>query len=142
MPVHMWKSPSTVNTILPGVQSDPDLVALSDGGYVVVWIDNDNIIGRYYNADGPPRTGEIVMADAADPLTTPDVAVHQDGTVFLIYNINDAGADTNAIAAFDTNGTLLSAAPDTTGSTAAATTMCWTAAPGLTRWSAATATTR
>ena len=113
MPVLTWSPPSIVNTTLPGDQNNPDVVALPDGGYLVVWMDNGNILGRFYNAGGTPRTGEIVMATGTDPFNNPDVAVHADGTVFLTYNINDAGEDTNVVAAFDANGTLLSSSTST-----------------------------
>jgi hypothetical protein len=53
------------NTLQTGNQSAPVMVATSDGGFFMAWFNANNadpagtVTGRYFNADGSPRTNEF-----------------------------------------------------------------------------------
>ena len=94
----------TVNLSTAGSQTDPDVVALRDGGFVVVW-DNaqlGNLQGRRFDALGNPVGGEFVAGDAEGE-SDPAVAALADGRFVVAYR-NFAG-DTDILATvFDPYG--------------------------------------
>src|SRR5215204_143505 len=61
-----------------GAQTAPDVAALSDGGWVVTWQDNDpvgnDVLASIYNADSSCRTGFINVNGGADNDILPTVA--------------------------------------------------------------------
>jgi hypothetical protein len=67
MTVLKWGPEQLVNTTTAGDQIFPDVAALADGGFVVVWQDNgagaaaDQVRGQIYNADGSLRGGEFTV---------------------------------------------------------------------------------
>ena len=69
-----------VNMTVAGTQQYPSVAALSGGGHVVVWEDAaadgslNGVMGRIYESNGDPRTGEMVLNNAtANSQDTADV---------------------------------------------------------------------
>ena len=60
------------NTVTTGNQSSPDVTALADGGFVVVWKDSprDGLYGQRFDATGEKVGGEFLAASGArfDPV--------------------------------------------------------------------------
>jgi len=84
-------------TGLNGVQdTNARVAALSDGGFVVVWVEseetagtfNNNIKAQRYNSDGTERGAEITVADSSNNHSGPDVIGLEDGTFFVIWEDN------------------------------------------------------
>ena len=90
----------SVNITVGGEQHLPQIAALSDGGFVVVWQDSAggsyDIIGRLYAADGSAG-GEIAIAAALANETAPAVAgLPGGGFVALWIDDSDADGDVRA----------------------------------------------
>jgi hypothetical protein len=77
-----------INTTTDGTQDYPQIAALSDGGFVVVWrtwgFDVDDFVGvRMFDSNGDPTTDELVATDAtSDFVEDPAVAAGDSG--FLV----------------------------------------------------------
>ncbi|WP_168198814.1 Ig-like domain-containing protein [Jejubacter calystegiae] len=96
-------------------QANPEVTALADGGYMVVWeavVNSEyTIYARQYNAEGSPVTGE--MAIASTGLTTgllgnsaswssyPSVTQLDNGDVAIAYAIHGTGYDVSVVS-YDT----------------------------------------
>ncbi|MDB5556906.1 MAG: outer rane adhesin like protein [Rhizobium sp.] len=70
-------SEALVNTITSGVQVNPEIAALGDGGWVAVWQSQDadgnyDLVSQAYNADGTPLGGETAVN-----APTPDTPYNQ-----------------------------------------------------------------
>lgn len=83
---------TTVNTTPTGRQTDPSIVALKDGGYVITWTASDQdgsgegIYQQIYNADGSKRGGEIrVNTETADYQYSADSAALKDGSYAVVW---------------------------------------------------------
>lgn len=82
-----------VNQWLPGAQRDSDVAMDDDGNFVVVW-NSDNqdenswsVIGRMYDADLSPRTGEFrVNVYGIDKQVEPVVAMDGDGDFAVAWS--------------------------------------------------------
>jgi Ca2+-binding RTX toxin-like protein len=76
--------------------SNPRIAALSDGGFVVTWVEweqaggiaNNNIMFRIFNANGFARTDVMAAADNGNNMLTPDVVGLEDGTFFIVWKDN------------------------------------------------------
>lgn len=75
-------------------QLNPQVTALPDGGFVVVWSAGDyyaqsrNIAGRAYEADGAPRGGEfLVDTSPAGTKTHPQIATLSDGGYAVTWEV-------------------------------------------------------
>ena len=72
-----------VNTYTTNSQEDPQITALSDGGWVITWEslvqdgDNFGVYAQAYNADGTPQGGEVQV----NTFTTNSQGIPQDGLV-------------------------------------------------------------
>ncbi|MCB1494827.1 MAG: hypothetical protein KDJ86_03495 [Bauldia sp.] len=90
----------TVNTTTAGSQNEPGVVALEDGGFVVVWDDDntDEVRGQRYDADGN-KVGVEFLAGTGDP-TDPTAALLGDGR-FIIPFEEQEGADDSMATIFD-----------------------------------------
>jgi hypothetical protein len=94
----------TVNLSTAGSQTDPDVVALREGGFVVVW-DNaqlGNLQGRRFDALGNAIGGEFVAGDAEGE-SDPAVAALADGRFVVAYR-NFAGEADILATVFDPYG--------------------------------------
>jgi Ca2+-binding RTX toxin-like protein len=73
--------------------SNAKVSGLTDGGFVVAWVEteetngsfNNNIKYRVYNADGSPRTAVLTAADTSNNHSGVDVIGMEDGTFFLAW---------------------------------------------------------
>lgn len=86
-----------VNTFTNGPQSRPDIAALQDGGYVIVWEsegqesslspDEKGIYGQRFNANGDPEGYEfwVNAAYSRDNQSAPKVEALQDGGYIVIW---------------------------------------------------------
>jgi hypothetical protein len=68
----LWKSQTQVNTADFGDQTDGQIAATHDGGYVVVWHSFNYIIGQRYDSAGNKLSGEVItsFSDAEQPAVT------------------------------------------------------------------------
>jgi len=115
-----------VNTYSDGVQEEPDITTLSDGGWLMVWESYgqdgafDGIYGQRYAADGTTVGNEFrVNTYTASTQTSPDVAAlpdggwlvtwqsyGQDGSDFGIYSQRYAADGTAYSTGFDLKVTI------------------------------------
>ncbi|WP_147316869.1 MULTISPECIES: hypothetical protein [unclassified Wenzhouxiangella] len=92
-----------VNTTTQGDQDSPSVAALNDGGFVITWPDSSSPDGdasirlRVYDADGTPRTGELLIDVAGANLRNPDVASLANGGFVVVWgdtrDFDDTGID-------------------------------------------------
>ncbi|MEM7325099.1 MAG: RTX toxin, partial [Actinomycetota bacterium] len=75
-----------LNTTISDVQDDPEIVALSGGGYVVVWEsvgqdgDGNGLVGRLFNSSGTAVSSEfLVNSNTTDAQQDPRVEALGDG---------------------------------------------------------------
>ncbi len=68
----LWKSQTQVNAADSGAQTDGQIAATHDGGYVVVWHSFDFIIGQRYDSAGNKLSGEVItsFSDGDQPAVT------------------------------------------------------------------------
>ena len=110
-------------------QNDPQIVALPDGGFVIVW-DNDStnaFEGRRFNADGTGDGSTFIIDDAPSGNRFGDVGVTSDGRLVFAWDFSgDVYAsifdprDGNTLNAADSGGAVVTA--KVTGSTIVGTT--------------------
>jgi hypothetical protein len=93
-----------VNRTAEGVQADPVVHALPDGGFAVAWTDHSQVSGQgggervllqAFAADGAPSGGELVVAaGVGQRALAPDLALLADGRALVAYEgTSTAGAD-------------------------------------------------
>lgn len=87
------RSEFQVNTFTSGVQSQPVLVGLPDGGYLIVWSsrpqdgDSTGIYGQRFGADGTPVDAEFLINTTTESSQeTPSVAVLADGGFVVAWS--------------------------------------------------------
>jgi len=85
-------SPDPIDPATPGVQDDGQIITLTDGGFVVTWvndpvggIDDQMIRARVLNADGTARS-EAFTVDAAGSNLTPAITALQNGNWAVVYS--------------------------------------------------------
>ncbi|SDB03770.1 calcium-binding protein [Bauldia litoralis] len=90
----------TVNTSTTGNQNEPDITALADGGFVIVWDDDntDQVRGQRYDAAGN-KVGTEFLAGTGNP-TDPTVAQLGDGR-FIVPFEEQVGDDNSMATIFD-----------------------------------------
>lgn len=122
MTVTLWKNEFILNTArMSGSEERPILARFSDGSFIAVWeglsypggdgtgsggtiIDGAAIIGRIFNADGTPRTGEfIVNSTLAGPQRSPSLTVLSDDR-FVVSWDDWSGADGETVSSTATAG--------------------------------------
>ncbi len=120
MPAKIWKSETLVNSNTHETQDQSRVVALNDGGYVVVWTEFDALVS--HGGDGSYSSVKMQRFDAAgnkvgaeqtvntvanDAQLAPDVAVLNDGSIVVAWQDhsghNDA-ASTIAYRRFSADG--------------------------------------
>ena len=87
-----------VNVTTQGMQLDPDVAIGSDGGSMVVWMGQDaapnylNAYGRFYDAAGHPRGGEVRLNETEDVVGAWQVRVAAAAGVYMAVweNLGDA----------------------------------------------------
>ncbi|MCB1494630.1 MAG: calcium-binding protein [Bauldia sp.] len=87
-----------VNTTTGGIQYQPDVTALKDGGFLVTWIDGGTVQGQRYDASGN-KVGSEFDVSSGGTKTDPTVASLGDGRVIFGY-LSGAPFDVQA-AIFD-----------------------------------------
>lgn len=105
----------TVNSTTAGYQEEPEVAALTDGGFVVVWRDESGadgagsgIFAQRYNASGVAQGSETqVNTTTASSQNEPDVVALTGGGYVVVWR-DDGGADGSAGGIFaqiyDANG--------------------------------------
>jgi Ca2+-binding RTX toxin-like protein len=109
-----------VNTTAPGSQNDPAVTALSNGGYVVTWVDGSQsggdtsgsaIRAQVYNADGTTSGGELLVnATTSQGQTQPTVTGLAGGRFIVAWtdqSLTTGDASREAVRAriFNADGT-------------------------------------
>ncbi|MEO5330577.1 MAG: tandem-95 repeat protein [Magnetococcus sp. YQC-5] len=104
-----------INSYLAGEQSNPDIVALEDGGFVVTWNSmgqdvaaTDGIYGQRYAADGSKAGSEFrINTYITDHQANPTVALLETGGFVVAWNSNGEDLSLNGIYAqrFHADGT-------------------------------------
>ncbi|QRM27778.1 cadherin domain-containing protein [Microvirga sp. VF16] len=79
--------------VMAGKQTLPKVAALPDGGWVVVWYGvgadgTDDIFLQRYSAAGIARQPVVVNTEAARTESSPDIAVHTDGSFVVTWESN------------------------------------------------------
>ena len=96
----LWLGPSQVNTRDGGfVQTNSDIVALPDGGYLIVWEDRTlpgdiDMWGQHYDAAGTKVGGQFSVETVTDSQTAPALAAFADGRVQVAFSDDFADLDT------------------------------------------------
>ena len=85
-----------INTTTAGSQGDPDIVALPNGGFAVVWTDGsqtgadasgDAVRGQFFNPDGTKAGSELLInTTTAANQHTPSVATLADGRISIVWD--------------------------------------------------------
>jgi hypothetical protein len=87
----------TVNTTLTNVQETPDVAMDAAGNFVVVWADASTVptrvLGRLYDSNGDPTSGELPLSDAGEEAVQPEVAMDADGDFVAIWEWADGDGD-------------------------------------------------
>ncbi|MBF0306263.1 MAG: hypothetical protein HQL41_11505 [Alphaproteobacteria bacterium] len=112
-----------VNTTTAGDQIDPDVAALADGGFVVVWeTDGGGIWGQKYGPDGLVVGAEFQVSDTVGAQSDPAVTALEDGGFAVVWTIGGAvwgqawTAAGTASGAFEVDGSATNCADaDITG---------------------------
>ncbi|WP_281686323.1 Ig-like domain-containing protein, partial [Pseudomonas citronellolis] len=100
-------SEQQVNQRNSGDQDGPQVVALADGGYLVVWesyqagpdTSGDGIMARRYGADGTPLTDEFaVNLGTAGDQRHPSAVAHPDGGYTISWTSNPDSGSTDLVA--------------------------------------------
>jgi large repetitive protein len=127
MTIDVWNAESLVNTYTPGNQRAPVVAGLADGGYAVAWMNNTRhspdpnqtnavlqVSYRVFNADGSPRTGELVLYDPEwilraqsdtvwqKSLWAPSIAAAADGSFTIV--MTSEGSSTSPLNDHSGNG--------------------------------------
>jgi len=112
----------TVNTTTTGDQTESDMTALADGGFVVTWQDYSQsggdtsgyaIRAQIYNENGTARGGEfLVNTTTVSNQTNPATAALADGRfVVTWHDYSQSGGDTSSYAVraqiFEADGTMV-----------------------------------
>ncbi len=99
-------SEQQVNQRNSGDQDGPQVVALADGGYLVVWesyqagpdTSGDGIMARRYGADGTPLTDEFaVNLGTAGDQRHPSAVAHPDGGYTISWTSNPDSGSTDLV---------------------------------------------
>ena len=110
-----WGAESRVNTTTANIQFVPEVAALTDGGYFVMWASITDTFGfgmngQRYDASGSKVGAEVVIDDpTADLQYAPDVAGLSDGGVLATWtSYNQDGSGLGVFAQrFDLSGARL-----------------------------------
>jgi hypothetical protein len=79
-----------VNTTTAGEQRDPEVVGKPDGGFAVVWEDDeDRILVRLFASSGAAASSEIQVNTTTGILTEPAIAADAAGRMVVAWNRND-----------------------------------------------------
>lgn len=96
----IWRGLSQVNSRDGGfAQTESDIVALPDGGYLVVWEDRQfsgdtDMWGQRYDAAGVKIGNQFSVETVTDSQTAPALAAFTDGNVLVAFSDDFADLDT------------------------------------------------
>src|SRR5262245_21808803 len=116
----LWKSLTQVNTTDAGpynaIQSDGQIVALKDGGYVVVWTDDSganntdgaaSVIGQRYDSAGDKVGGEVYLTSGLrGDSFAPSVTLLGDGNLAVAFVNEFNGNDDICVRIFTPSLTI------------------------------------
>jgi Ca2+-binding RTX toxin-like protein len=111
MTVPTFFGPETlVNVSTISNQDTADAAGLANGKYVIVWENsssgNNNVVGRIYNADGSPATGEIdVNTTLSGEQENASVAALADGRFVIAWEDSSGGNNDVMARIFNVDGT-------------------------------------
>ncbi|SPJ27877.1 Bifunctional hemolysin/adenylate cyclase [Falsiruegeria mediterranea M17] len=82
-----------VNQTTQGDQTQPQVIALNDGGFVVAWVnvsDNPTVVAREYNSNIEAVSGEVQLSEStADYDVKPSLVALPDGGISVIWQSVD-----------------------------------------------------
>ena len=97
-------SETPVNTTVANSQDDPEVTALSNGGFVIVWesagqdTDNEGVYLRVFDADGAAVSGEVpVNTETTDHQDTPEIAALNGGGFVVVWESLGQDSDSDGI---------------------------------------------
>lgn len=105
----LWKGPTNVGGSAD--QSEPQIVATKDGGYIVVWVEPAGPVGdpttivvaRKFDGEGNPLTGKQQVSTLANNELDPDDGQHSpvvtllsNGDIAIAYTAPDCNAAPSA----------------------------------------------
>ncbi len=89
-----------VNTNTVGIQSNPAITGLLDGGFVVVWQSTQtgiwNVYGKIYNIDGIPYGEELQLTSTSYTSADVSVAALSNGGFVIVWNADLSSRDVYA----------------------------------------------
>jgi len=100
-----------VNSITTNFQGNADVVGLTDGRFVAVWIDRSNgdtfdVRAQMFNADGTKAGAEfLINSTTTDNQSSPAVAALPDGGFVVAFVDNSAVNDDIRVRIFNADGT-------------------------------------
>ena len=85
-----------VVNLATGDDSAPTIVGLADGGFVIGWAveSTGDITVQRYDPDGL-TVGATFTLSGADPLSSPEFALHEDGRLIVTWQSDSGGGDTD-----------------------------------------------
>jgi Ca2+-binding RTX toxin-like protein len=96
----IWRGLSQANSRDGGfAQTESDIIALPDGGYLIVWEDRQyrgdtDMWGQRYNAAGEKVGDQFSVETVTDSQTVPALAAFADGNVLVAFSDDFADLDT------------------------------------------------
>jgi Ca2+-binding RTX toxin-like protein len=94
-PVAETDSPAFATTA--GGVTEPAIVAMPDGGFVVVWHETETgaIRGQRFDDDASANGSEFIVANVAGTLSSPQITVLGDGRLLISLVRDEGGGDTD-----------------------------------------------
>ena len=110
----------TVNTTLPGFQTQSKVSSLADGGFAVAWeqgndASGDDVRTRVFNADGTPVGGERIVIGRPGDVSLDDLAALTGGGYVVTWSDYGAAQDENGNLLPGSRAQLLDAAGQPVG---------------------------
>ncbi|MFD0980272.1 calcium-binding protein [Tropicimonas aquimaris] len=120
----LWKSEFQVNsgTAATGTQSDPHVIGLANGNFLVAWTESSSgivateagsdIVGRIHDAQGNAVTQSFRLNQSSTGYGEEDfdIAATSDGGFMMVYVVNDGSTDTVVWERFDAEASLTASA--------------------------------
>jgi len=111
----LWRSPFTLNSTLAGSQNSGVVAATTDNQFFAVWVDAgqvvpgvNEIIGRGFDSQGNPVTGQVVLHDfvivnEGQPAAVRLPIAGQADGLAVAFTVTSPGANDVWVVRFDAN---------------------------------------
>jgi hypothetical protein len=100
----------TVDSV--GEMFDPQVVALTGGGFAVTWTEGTSIFMRAYNSAGVAAQGVFLAESSANNLNEPAIAALSDGGYVVVWDDDTTGEIRGSRFGVAANGNLFTVAAD------------------------------